>query len=922
MKLHLYSILLFIALYSNGLHAQLRLKTDITKNAKPISKDLVGAFFEDINYAADGGLYAELIQNRSFEYHPYTDSVANVTYLTTQALDSWSIVKRGNALATINVKTDHPIHINNPHYLELSVIYEGTDAGVRNTGFFGIPIVEGNKYPYSIYLRSEVEINYPVIVKLESGLIAIGSDTITGISTEWKKFEGTITSTKTSTNASLVVSSRGRGKVFIDMVSLFPEKTFKDRKNGLRLDLAQTIAELQPRFLRFPGGCISHGRGIDNMYRWKETVGDVAERKPNWNLWGYHQTYGLGFFEYFQYCEDIGAIPLPVVPAGVSCQFRNREIVPMNQMQPFVDDALDLVEFANGDTSTTWGKVRADMGHPEPFRMEYICIGNEEDDIPEFRERMTLITNALRVKYPEIKVIGTSGTAPSGANYDNLWRFSKEQKLDAVDEHYYVQPEWLLGNLHRYDHFDRNGPKVFVGEWASQDDRLKNAVAEAAYMTNLERNGDVVQFSCYAPLLVSEDKVSPWRPDLIRFNNNGIAKTPNYYVQQLFAVHGGDEYYDHSIEYLEFNNNDSIFTGNIGVGTWNTQAKFESVKVESDGAVVFSEEFENGSSSWNVQSGTFAVIGGEYIQSSANIPAWSIHKQSINSTNYSYSLKAMKTGGAEGFIIPFGYKDPQNYYWLNLGGWGNTYHAIEKAVNGVKSTIVGGSGSISNHVWNDIRIEVVKDIASVYLNSEFLFSTPKLDGPIACSVVRDSESNTLSYKIVNTGERDYSAKIAINGVKSNSMVQSVLITGDSPTLQNTLLEPGLVAPVNSSFAMDGDTINCILPANSVQVFSIDLNFTNALINPTETRDDKAEPLRIYPNPSNGSSLIEFENETSNPFTMYVFDSSGKNVIHLGALSKNNNRLELKRGMLGTGVFTIVIHTESKRYIGKLFLTEN
>ncbi|MDD3194855.1 MAG: hypothetical protein PHU68_03535 [Paludibacter sp.] len=370
----LQSLLLTLLLISNMLHvsAQVLITSDLSKPGKSISNDLVGVFFEDINFAADGGLYAELIQNRSFEYHPYTDSVANVTYLTSQPLDAWSTVKRGNALFSISVKNEQPINTNNPNYLEINVLYEGSDAGIRNTGFFGIPIEEGKSYPYSVYLRSEVEIDFPVVIKLESGLLNAGSDTITGITTSWKKFEGTITSTRTNDNATLVLSSRGKGKLYVDMVSLFPYKTFKNRKNGLREDLAQSIADLKPRFLRFPGGCISHGRGIDNMYRWKETVGDVAARNPNWNLWGYHQTYGLGFYEYFLFSEDIGAIPLPVIPAGVSCQFRNREIVPMNQMQPFVDDALDLVEFANGDTSTTWGRLRAQMGHPEPFNLEYI----------------------------------------------------------------------------------------------------------------------------------------------------------------------------------------------------------------------------------------------------------------------------------------------------------------------------------------------------------------------------------------------------------------------------------------------------------------------------------------------------------------------------------------------------------------------
>lgn len=917
MSLRFKTLLIIISAAIWNSTAQLILKTNLNTTGKPISKDLVGAFFEDINFAADGGLYAELIQNRSFEYHPYKDSVANVTYLTTQSLDAWSIVKRGNALASISVKNDFPLNNNNPNYLELNVIYEGTEAGVRNTGFFGIPVEQGKSYPYSIYLRSDATIDYPVVIKLESGLIHIGSDTITGISTQWQKFEGQITSTKSTDYASLVVSIKGRGKLNMDMVSLFPPNTFKNRKNGLRTDLAQAIADFKPRFLRFPGGCISHGRGIDNMYRWKETVGDVAERNPNWNLWGYHQTYGLGFFEYFQYCEDIGAIPLPVVPAGVSCQFRNREIVPMSQMQPFVDDALDLVEFANGDTSTTWGKIRAQMGHPEPFHMEYICLGNEEDDIPEFRERMMLITNALRAKYPEIKVIGTSGTAPNGSYYDSLWKFSKDQHLDAVDEHFYVEPDWLVNNQHRYDHFDRQGPKVFVGEWASRDDRLNNAVAEAAFMTGLERNGDVVQFSCYAPLLVSEDKSGPWRPDLIRFNNKKIAKTPNYFVQQLFSEYGGNEYFVSTLQYPQTFGYDSLFIGKTGLGTWNTQAKFESVKVESDGKTIFLDEFNTSSNNWVVNSGNFSLASGQYIQSSNSQPALSVHQIPVNLTNYSYSVRAMKTGGAEGFLIAFGYKDDQNYYWLNLGGWGNSYHAIEKATNGVKSTLVGSSGSIANNVWYDIRIDVINGIAQVYLNSSLLFSTTLPEGPVAASVVKNTETKIVSVKVVNTSGNVIQAKLALSGVSLDAQVQSVLITGDSPSLQNTLTEPELVVPVKSSFKMDGDTINCLLPPYSVQVFSIDLNNPNAIKEVSVLRNEKREALKIYPNPTNGNTRIDFENPSENPFEFYLIDATGKNAVNQCAISWNDNQLEIIRGILNPGVYTVCIQTDTNALVGKV-----
>jgi alpha-L-arabinofuranosidase len=433
------------------------------------------------------------------------------------------------------------------------------------------------------------------------------------------------------------------------MVSLFPEETFKNRANGLRPDLAQAIADLHPKFLRFPGGCITHGRGNDNAYRWKATIGDVAERTPNWNLWGYHQTYGLGFYEYFQFCEDINAIPLPVLPLGVSCQFRDREVVPLNEIQPWIDDALDLVEFANGDSTTTWGKKRAAMGHPQPFKMEYICLGNEEDDIPEFRERFKLIANALKEKYPEIKILGTSGTIGWGDYYNSLWDFSRQEELYAVDEHYYVDPTWLLANNNRYDSFDRNGPKVFIGEYASWDDRMNNAIAEAAYLTGVERNADVVQFTCYAPLLCNE-KHNQWHPDLIRFNNKTVCKTVNYYVQQLYSTYAGNLYLNSNVSYDKgFDPFEHIFNGKVGLGSWKTQVQFDSVSLVSNKFSKLDEDFSTDPANWEVLNGTFSVSGDVYVQSSDAEPAWSLYNKPITESEYTYRVKAKKTGAPKVF---------------------------------------------------------------------------------------------------------------------------------------------------------------------------------------------------------------------------------------------------------------------------------
>jgi alpha-L-arabinofuranosidase len=365
--------------------------------------------------------------------------------------------------------------------------------------------------------------------------------------------EGEIKATGWAVAGRLVVISKTQGGVALDVVSLFPRDTFRGHKNGLRKDLAETIAALEPKFVRFPGGCLVHGNGLANMYRWKDTIGPIHERREQSNLWGYHQTAGLGYYEYFQFCEDIGAEPVPVVPAAVCCQNSGmtagmgQEGLPLNQMPEYIQEVLDLVEWANGPATSTWGAKRAAAGHPEPFNLKYLGVGNEEHITPEFAERFEMIVDALAKQHPEIVVIGTSGPFPDGPDFEDGWRIADRLRVPLVDEHYYRPINWFLSNLQRYDKYDRGKSHVYLGEYAAHEpDRrstLRSALAEAAYMTQLERNGDVVRLSSYAPLLAKRGHTQ-WNPDLIYFSNTEITPTINYYVQQLFGANSGDEYLD------------------------------------------------------------------------------------------------------------------------------------------------------------------------------------------------------------------------------------------------------------------------------------------------------------------------------------------------------------------------------------------
>jgi alpha-L-arabinofuranosidase len=512
---------------------------------KAISPDLFGIFFEDINYAADGGLYAELIQNRSFEYSSADNPDWNF-------FTGWELGQTGGT-CSIELGSDSPIHPNNPHYLALNI---NGEVELRNGGFDGIVLKSGDSYDVSLFARALSGEISALEVQLVSRLGAVlGEATLAKPTSEWAKDTATIIPNADDPFARFVLVIRGKGALALDVISLFPQATFRNRANGLRADLAQVIADLKPKFMRFPGGCLAHGDGLDNMYRWKDTIGAIETRREQPNIWRYHQTVGLGYYEYFQFCEDIGAKPMPIVPAGCCCPNsgarytglweQGQQGLPMDEMPDYVQEVLDLIEWANGPITSTWGAKRAEQGHPDPFGLEYLGIGNEDRITPVFTERFKMIHDAVKAQYPEIIVIGTVGPRPSGEDFDLGWQLAREMNIDMVDEHVYHKPDWFWDNMGRFDAYDRNGTAVYLGEFAAHDmgrrSTLQSALAEAAYMTGLERNGDVVHLASYAPLLGKQRRLQ-WEPNLIYFDNTAIYPTINYCVQQLFSLNAGDIY--------------------------------------------------------------------------------------------------------------------------------------------------------------------------------------------------------------------------------------------------------------------------------------------------------------------------------------------------------------------------------------------
>ena len=528
---------LSIALGTQLIAAQTHnISVDVKKPGSPIQKTMYGIFFEDINYGADGGLYAEMVKNRSFEFP--------------QSLLGWT------SFGNVEVKNDGPF-ANNPHYVRLS--YPGHDekrTGMDNEGFFGFGLKKDADYRFSVWARAAAG-NSTESIRIEfidPTSDVLSSQNITVDSKEWKKYQVVLKSTILEPKARLRIFLSSKGSMDLEHVSVFPVDTWKGRENGLRKDLAQALYDLKPGVFRFPGGCIVEGTDLETRYQWKNSVGQVENRKLNENRWeytfpnrffpDYYQSYGMGFYEFFQLSEDIGAEPLPVISCGLSCQFQNKNEeahVHVNDLDSYVQDALDLIEFANGDVNTKWGKLRADMGHPASFNLKLIAVGNEQWG-SLYPERLVPFLKAIRAKHPNIKVIGSSGPSPDGKDFDFGWSEMKRLKADLVDEHYYKDPQWFLSNAKRYDNYDRKGPKVFAGEYACHPKNRKNnfesALSEAAFMTGFERNADVVHMCTYAPLFAHVDGWQ-WKPDLIWFDNLRSVRSANYYVQQLYGHNVG-----------------------------------------------------------------------------------------------------------------------------------------------------------------------------------------------------------------------------------------------------------------------------------------------------------------------------------------------------------------------------------------------
>ena len=799
------------ALFSATAKAQVTIDIDAQQRGPKVSPMLYGIFYEDINHAADGGIYAELIRNRSFEDGPRYGAPADMQGWTTYAAAPSQLTAR---LIQPTKKT--PL-LNSVQHNALALDIKASAAlpvCLVNEGYWGINAIQGRSYRLSFWAKT---LKYQGTVKAtlcsKDGSQLYAETLVSGFPVAkakgWTKYEATLTANDNDPLAQFALVFDGAGQVQIDMVSLFPP-TFKNRENGMRPDLANMLWQLHPKFMRFPGGCFVEGQeSPDNAFRWERTIGPIEEREGHWNVnWGYRTSDGLGYHEYLQLAEDLGAKPLYVVNVGIW----HGGMTPYDSIQPWIDECMNALEYANGPVTSKYGAMRARNGHPEPFGIEYLEIGNENNQpdprqqSDHYYERYEQFYKAIRAKYPEMKIIGNVV-----AWGDDNPKWNSKLPVDLLDEHYYRSPDWFAAAFHKYDTYNRQGPKVYVGEYAVTNGygklgNMNAALGEAVYMMGMENNADVVELASYAPIFVNENDAR-WRPDMIRFSSSRVMGTPSYYVQQLMPQHLGTQ-----VVKVEQNN---PYKGKVckpltpkqsrvGFGTWNTRATFEADK-----------EMEYVYGDWQKEGNTVRQTG----HKDATL---CIGKSIIDSDHYTCKFRARKDEGAEGFIIIFNYVDEKNYCWVNFGGWTNSQHAIEQISNGGKLLADSKRGRIEAGRWYDVTLQVNGDSVKSWLDNELVFDTIlKHDDTkgIFSSATIDDASGELIVKVANTSDAATTARLRLKNMEP-TCARVVRLSANDGMEENTLDAPTAIHPVEQLLSPENGSILLDVPPYSLNIVRI------------------------------------------------------------------------------------------------------
>ncbi len=866
-----------------SLEAQVTMNIDANKRGPMISPYQYGLFFEEINHAGDGGLYGELVRNRSFE----------------EGTDFWARTKG----ATLSLTTTGLMNSAQGHALDLytSKATHGTMRGAKNEGFWGMKFEKDSTYTLTLWAKANDE-GYTGTLAAQllksDGATVIGEAKIEGdvYTDKWNKLTATIKATDTDLSGQLLLLTSNSGHLYLDMVSLFPY-TWKGRPNGLRPDLAQLLADTKPSFLRFPGGCYVEGQDSwEKTFQWKKTIGPIEQRPGHMNQnWGYRSSDGLGFDEYLQLCEDLGAAPMFVVNVGLGHGYH----IPMEDLDTLVQNTLDAIEYANGDGSTTYGALRIKNGHVAPYNLKFIEIGNENynftldnnnDQSFEYPQRYYKFYKAIKEKYPEIVTIGN---VEAWGTDDPSWR--NTYPVEMVDEHYYRSHSWMRDNYTKYDNYARDVP-VYNGEYAANAGgtygkygNMNSALGEAIYMMGLERNSDVCQLASFAPIFTHESN-PVWPYDMIHFNSGSNFVTPSYYVQKLMNTHLGKQN-------LVWTENGNRISGNsscqVGLATWDTQATFDDVNVSTAASTIISDDF-SGSTGWQNQSGAWVTTGGVKKQTANGQPCRTINSTIINSDSYIYKVRAKKDGGAEGFLIVFDYQDENNYTWWNIGGWNNTQHAIEVCTNGSKTTISPVAGSVNEGQWYDLRIEVSQDRVNCYIDNQLIHSYSKnVSRALFQSCQLDEEKGEMILKVANPFGQEQ--VLTVNGQNMTFGSASVIrLASANGTDENTMDNPFNVKPSGEeSVSTEPQQLILTIPPYSLNIYHVAVSNIGQEVTPTTVKYPE------YEKEDEGMSAYLFSHMSSQgEWTSYALSKDGKiwNDLANGAEAMDTKAMSTTGGM--------------------------
>lgn len=843
------SVLTGLCLALTGLgQQQASINIDAAKAVNSISPTLHGIFFEEISHAGEGGLYAELIQNRGFEESriPAGTILENgflVPYpkkphfmLEPRTTDwklrwphktewpAWSTQTSGNSSIHLALTKEKPLNEATPNSLCVTIadVDPSGRADIINDGFWGINAIAGDNYNLSFYIRTDSKYKSPLMVSLQSpeGKV-LASHTFSKVGgSEWKKYSCTLKPQVSDPKARFVISPGGTGTIWLDFVSLFPARTFKNRPNGLRQDLAQLIADLKPSFVRWPGGCYVEGITIESAPNWKNTIGSIEKRPGTFSPWGYWSSDGLGYHEYLQFCEDIGADALYVFNAGVSCEYRSGTYVPESELEPYIQDALDAIEYAIGPVTSKYGKMRAANGHPKPFSLKYVEIGNEQHG-PKYASRYNIFFDAIRKKYPNIRLMASMGIGDV-----NQRTLNGMKEVDIVDEHAYKDAFWILRNTDHFDKYKRGDWDMYVGEYATNAGvgagNMQAALSDALYVMSMERNADLVKWSSYAPLLVNVNDVD-WPVNLINFDASRSFGRISYYAIKMLADNRADANLGTAVNVHKSAAGKPLFTGGIGLGTWDTQSEYKDVEVIENGNVVYKSDFVQKPDEWAKVRGRWTVDDGALAQTAQGAQRFAmLLNKSFNT--YTLKLKARKTGGTNAFIIPFAVKDSNSYMRAHIGSYVNVSCVFENVENGFQVASISDSKRLPKPIetgrWYDIRLEVGMDKVECYLDDVLLMTYQEPQKFFALAG-RDEKNGDIILKVINMSGEPVKSDVNIGGTPAVSG-QALLtyISADKPTVENSFAEPQKYKPQQQNIKVPANTFDMEWKPYSINVLRI------------------------------------------------------------------------------------------------------